>query len=141
MQDSSGTTDTTAPRTDPYAPPASHPTDGGGPASESPRNIVVAWERMRIQYNLILLLPGLVVLILYVAGNSMPMAVAIPGALVTALAANVCYFAGSISEFFVCALLNTPEHPSYRKTAYIAGIVLSLVVFGIVSLPGAMMAF
>ena len=65
--------------------------------------MVVAWERMRLKYNLILLLPGLIVLIVYVAGNKMPVAAALIGAIMTALAANVCYFLGAVSEFFVSA--------------------------------------
>lgn len=127
--------------TNPYAPPASHTTEVIIPTKVDSRNIMVAWESMRLRYNLILLLPGLIVIIIYVAGVGLPFGVALIGSAMTALAANACYLLGALSEIIVSALVKTSEHPGYRKTTYYAGIAFSLVFFALVCLPIVIFSF
>ena len=125
------------PDSNPYTAPKSDPA-GLGAATKtigSPRAIIWAWEKLRVRYNLILAIPGIIILFFYVYRAEMPLGVACMGGLMMALGANICYFLGPISEVYAAALFNLTEIPTYRKIAFWLGVIGSLGMFAFAALP------
>ncbi|MFC7336491.1 hypothetical protein ACFQY0_04815 [Haloferula chungangensis] len=123
---------------DPYAPPSS-----GEPAATSHepsalREVVVAWEKMRWIYNLILLLPGLIIVSLMVLRHEMPVRVGVVGAMMVGIGANMAYFLGPLTELYFRAIFRNGEPIGQgRKLIFAAGLVVSAGVF-LLALLGAL---
>jgi len=118
----------------PYATPKTEVTDQPPPTlTDNPRPIPAAWEKMRIRYNIILLVAGLIVILIYVTQYQMPPFVGLVGAVFVAAIANVCYFLGTISESILSWITGKPELPLFRKFAYVLGVVGSLVLFALIA--------
>ncbi|MGD7651951.1 MAG: hypothetical protein ACQCXQ_01965 [Verrucomicrobiales bacterium] len=113
---------------DPYEPP----TADEGTAGEVPvvRRIVVAWERLRLIYNAVLLVPGLVVLGALVQYAEMPVGAAVAGGVFVGLGANAAFFLGPLSEFYLSAVfLGGGALGRGRWLIFGAGVVVSLGFF------------
>ena len=123
---------------DPYTTPSTDPTAGTPPPKVvgSPRTIIWAWERLRLRYNLILLIPGVAILIFYTTRIGIPFGGAASGGFVMAIGANLGFFLGPLSEMYSAATLDKPELPKYRKFAFWAGVIGSLALFGVTMVPG-----
>jgi hypothetical protein len=75
----------------PYAPPTA-PADGGDRAGLC--ELVRAWEKLRLIYNGVLLLPGIGVLVLWITRQNLPVAAAILGGILFGIGANVAFMLG-----------------------------------------------
>ncbi|BDS05129.1 hypothetical protein NT6N_01690 [Oceaniferula spumae] len=121
----------------PYAAPQSQPgNEMDFRVIGSPRAVVLAWEKLRLKYNVILLIPGLIVLAIYISQQELAVIGSIFGGGLMAAGANLGYFLGPISELYLCAFSNKAELPVYRKYAFWAGVVGSLGLFVLIAIPG-----
>jgi hypothetical protein len=115
----------------PYAPPVagSEPDDYQRPAL---REIVVGWEKLRLWYNAILLVPGLAVLASWVGKQGMPLFLALVMAIMVAAGANFCFLLGPAAELYLRGLFREGR-PLGRGRLLIfgAGLVVSLGVFAV----------
>lgn len=115
----------------PYAPPlaGSEPEESQRPAL---REIVLAWEKLRLWYNAILLLPGLAVIIGWTSKQGMPVFIALVMAAIVAVGANFCFLLGPAAELYLRGLFRQGR-PLGRGRLLIfgAGLVVSLGVFAV----------
>jgi len=121
--------------TDPYAPPGS----GEEPPSEKAalREIVLGWERLRLLYNGLLLIPGLVVVAVWSTRQGMPFPVGVVGAVLVGLGANLAYFLGPLAELYLRGLFRDGEPIGRgRWLLFGAGVVISGGVFALFLMGG-----
>jgi hypothetical protein len=125
---------------DPYAPPA---TDEKWLLQHKAalREIVTGWEKLRLLYNAILLVPGIGVLGLWTIRGGMPLPVAVVSALGVAVGANVSFFLGPLGELYIRALFRNGESIGKgRWLIFGAGLVVSAGVFLIAFFGGVVVA-
>jgi hypothetical protein len=113
----------------PYAPP------GAGPEPDDPqrlalREIVLAWEKLRLWYNAILLVPGLAILAGWVGKQGMPLWFALLMAVMVAAGANFCFLLGPAAELYLRGLFRQGR-PLGRGRLLIFGLIVSLGVFAV----------
>jgi hypothetical protein len=119
-------------RSNPYETPSTDPDPRTNMAYDAMRSIVFSWEKFRLLYNAILLPAGLVVLFFAVkAGMFIPLIVV--GTIGTAIAANICFCAGPLAEFYFCALFRRETTPSLRKLLFAGGLLISVGGFAMVA--------
>lgn len=115
----------------PYAPPVagSEPDDHQRPAL---REIVLGWEKLRLWYNAILFVPGVVVILAWVGKQGMPLFFAVVMAAMVAIGANFCFLLGPAAELYLRGLFRDGR-PLGRGRLLIfgAGLVVSLGVFAV----------
>jgi hypothetical protein len=117
------------PGNDPYAPPVA----GWLPVTVSGhevRVVVVAWERLRIVYNLVLLVAGLGVGSIWgiVVGSTEFLL----GAAVVGIGANGCFFAGPLVELYLMAIRRSgPWKRPARWALFGSGLGFSLLMFSL----------
>jgi len=117
------------PERNPYAPPASAqdipPAD---PASL--RELVQGWEKLRLLYNGILILPGLGILVLWLVRMHLPLGVGIVLSLLVAIGANIMFFLGPLTELYWRGTFRQGTSLGRgRMLIFSAGIVVSAGVF------------
>lgn len=115
--------------TDPYAPPASvNDLDDLALASQHTlRELVKAWEKRRLLYNLIMLPPGILILVLFVFRQNMPIPAAIAMGLASGTGANAAFFLGPLAELYIRGwFMNGKEAPGFRKLLFAGGLFISL---------------
>ena len=114
----------------PYAPPESGDS-AEAPTSPGFKELVVGWEKLRLIYNGLLLIPGIVVLILY-ARTGMPLPAVLIFSALFALAANIAFLLGPLTELYFTALFfhGTSKKPA-RRLIFSAGLLVS---FGVILL-------
>ena len=114
----------------PYAPPVagSEPDDFQRPAL---REIVLGWEKLRLWYNAILLIPGIGVIVGW-SQKGMPVFIALVMAAMVAVGANFCFLLGPAAELYLRGLFREGK-PLGRGRLLIfgAGVVVSLGVFAV----------
>lgn len=114
---------------DPYAPPSItlHPVLEQKPAL---RELVLAWEKLRILYNALLLLPGLAILFTLVTEENIGVIEALVMAAFVGLGANCCFFLGPASELYLRGLFRKGEPIGRgRWLIFGSGTLLSLMLF------------
>ena len=123
---------------DPYAPPRSHG-DGDYLSNKSAlKEVVSAWEKLRLIYNGLLLIPGILIEAIMVVRQDMPIEVAVIGAVLVGTGANVAYFLGPLAELYFRALFRNGESIGRgRLLIFGAGLVISAGVF-LLALFGAL---
>lgn len=122
---------------DPYAPPTSPP-EAGSERQSALREVVVAWEKLRLLYNGLLALPGALVLFALTDRQGMPWIAALVSAAFVAVAANACFLLGPLAEVYLRGLLLGGRGLGRgRWLIFGAGTVLSLGIFVLV-LVGAL---
>lgn len=124
----------------PYAPP-SLDDDAHAVRAAALREIVIGWEKLRLLYNAILLVPGLAILAFWTMKNGMPMAVAVVSGFFVAVAANASFFLGPLAELYFCGLFRNGESIGRgRWLIFGAGLVISAGVFLVALLGGVLVA-
>ncbi len=121
---------------DPYQPPKS--------ADEAPLlakhalvEVVRAWEKLRIAYNLILLLPGLGITAWWMSRDSLPLGFVIIEVVLVAVGANLAFLLGPAAELYFRALFRKGESIGFgRLLIFGAGLVVSAGVFLVTLLLG-----
>lgn len=118
---------------DPYAPPQNASSERQVVVNESAlRELVVAWERLRLVYNVILLVPGLVIESIWVTGQGMPLGVAFLGAGMIAVGANIAYFLGPLAELYFRGVFRNGESIGRgRMLIFGLGLLVSAGVFAL----------
>lgn len=114
---------------DPYAPPSSH-LDPQVEQKPALRELVLAWEKLRILYNALLLLPGLMILFLLVTEENLSVPQVIVMGAGVAIGANCCYFLGPAAELYLRGLFRKGEPLGRgRWLIFGSGTMLSLMLF------------
>jgi hypothetical protein len=114
---------------DPYAPPSSPalPADDQRPAL---REIVFGWERLRLLYNAILAIPGILVLNAMAGEYGMPLLIAILSAVFVAVGANLCFLLGPLVELYLRGIFRQGQPLGRgRWLLFGSGTLLSLFLF------------
>lgn len=111
----------------PYAPPsAPPPTEDRASLGE----LVLGWEKLRLFYNGIMILPGLGVLALWVTRQHLPVPAAIIGGILVGIGANIAFMVGPLAELYLRGLLkNGAPLGKGRLLIFGAGLVVSGGVF------------
>jgi hypothetical protein len=119
--------------TNPYAAPlAMLPESVDGPASLG--ELVRAWEKLRLYFNSILAIPGLGVLALLVSRHQLPSGGAVAGGLFVAIAANVAFFLGPLTELYLRGFLRNGQSLGRgRWLIFGAGMIFSLGLFAAIA--------
>ncbi len=115
----------------PYAPPEADTPD---PAERRPalREIVIAWEKLRLAYNAILAAPGLAVLYLSVERAGLPLVASVIYSLLVAACANIAFLLGPAAELYLCGLFRDGRPLGRgRLLLFGAGLLCSAGVFAV----------
>ena len=124
----------------PYAPPA-YSAEEQAVRAAALREIVLGWEKLRLLYNAILLVPGIAVLSVWTMKGGMPWVVALFSALFVAAGANVSFFLGPLAELYFRGLFrNGRSIGKGRWLIFGAGLVISAGVFLVALLSGVALA-
>jgi hypothetical protein len=122
----------------PYAPPSTPPLDEDRAALVE---LVRGWEKLRLLYNGIMILPGTCVLILWVTRQQLPLPAAIIGGILTGIGANATFILGPLAELYLRGFLkNGASLGKGRLLIFSAGLAVSggvLLIFGIIPFLGA----
>jgi len=120
--------------TNPYATPQNGE-DAGPGLLDAMAELVRSWEKLRLYYNGILLLPGLGVLILFVSRLHMPAEGAVASGIFVAVGANVAFFLGPLAELYLRGfLLGGRALGRGRLLIFAAGVMASLGLFAVIAL-------
>lgn len=119
----------------PYAPPAAPPSrDERATLGE----LVLGWEKLRVIYNGIMILPGLAVLALWVDRQNLPLFAATICGILVAVGANIAFMLGPLAELYLRGLLrNGASLGKGRLLIFGAGLIVSagvVVISGILPL-------
>lgn len=113
----------------PYASPGIGP----DPTLADPSSfaeLVRAWEKLRLLYNGILLLPGLGVIALWITVAKLPLPIAAMLTPPVAIGANAAFFLGPLAELYFRALFRSGAPIGKgRWLIFSAGVVVSAGVF------------
>lgn len=120
----------------PYQTPAAAP--GIAPGSQPALGeLVKSWEKQRLAYNAILLLPGILSMASWVWRAELAAGAAILISLVCGLAANLAFFAGPLAELYLRAIFfGGRPIPVLRRGLFGGGLVISLGVIAVYGLIG-----
>lgn len=121
---------------DPYQPPKSD-----GEARLLSKHVLVevvrGWEKLRIAYNLILLLPGLGIAALWMTRQQLPPIFVIVQVVLVTIAANLAFLLGPAAEVYFRAIFRKGETIGFgRMLIFGAGLVVSAGVFLVALLLG-----
>lgn len=111
----------------PYHSPESDQNSEKQPVNTELRNIVIGWERMRILYNIILFLIGILAIFFAMRAPFFKLEEAILPAIAFGIFANICFCAGPIAETYIRVIFDTQDIRSLRLSLFILGTLLSLV--------------
>lgn len=118
----------------PYAPPSASPL-----ASDHATlgELVRAWEKLRLIYNGIMILPGIGVLVLWITRQQLPIPAAVVGGILFGIGANVAFMLGPLAELYLRGLFrNGASLGRGRMLVFGAGLVVSagvMLIFGIIA--------
>ena len=111
----------------PYSTPDSdQPPKIKAPNSEL-REIVIGWERLRVLYNIILLLVGVIAIFVTVQQPFFNLEEVVIPAILFGIFANFCFCLGPVAETYIRVIFNTQDIKSMRLGLFILGTLLSLV--------------
>lgn len=124
--------------TNPYAPPsAAPPADDRAALGE----LVRGWEKLRLLYNGIMILPGICVLFLWITRQQLAIPTAIIGGILGGIGANVAFMLGPLAELYLRGFLKDGASLGKgRLLLFSAGLVVSggvLLIFGIIPFLGS----
>jgi hypothetical protein len=114
---------------DPYAPPSSPalPADDQRPAL---REIVLSWEKLRLLYNALLAVPGLLVLNAMTGEFGITLIEAVLSAVFVAVGANLCFLLGPVAELYLRGLFRQGQPLGRgRWLIFGSGTLLSFFLF------------
>lgn len=110
----------------PYAPPSAPPV----PSDHATLGeLVRAWEKLRLIYNGIMIVPGLGVLALWTTRQKLPIPAAIVGGIFFGICANAAFMLGPLAELYLRGLFrNGASLGRGRLLIFGAGLVVSVGV-------------
>jgi hypothetical protein len=95
------------------------------PSSEL-REIVIGWERLRILYNVILLLIGLVTILPIISRSPIILDGLLTSIIKYGIGANIFFCAGPTAEVYVRFIFKTQNNKMVRIVLFTLGTLLSL---------------
>lgn len=99
--------------------------------------LVRGWEKLRLQFNGILFLPGVGVIVLWVGRTELTLPTAVIMAAPIAIGANVAFFLGPLAELYIRGLFRAGYPIGIgRRLIFIAGLMVSAGVFLIATFLG-----
>ena len=113
--------------TNPYTTPESDQNNARKPVNSELRDIVIGWERMRILYNIILFLVGVIAIFICMRAPYFDLAESILPAIMFGIFANLCFCAGPTAETYIRVIFNSQDVKSLRLGLFTLGTLLSLV--------------
>ena len=111
----------------PYTTPKSRQSSNKKPLNSELREIVVGWERMRILYNIILFIVGIIAILALTRSPHFELSEAILPAISFGIFANICFCAGPAAETYIRAIFNTQNIKLLRLCLFILGTLFSLI--------------
>jgi hypothetical protein len=111
----------------PYSSPESKESSHTKPLNTELRNIVIGWERMRILYNIILFLVGVVAIFVSLQKPFFSLEEVVISAIAFGIFANVCFCAGPTAETYIRVIFNSQDVKTVRLSLFILGTLLSLI--------------
>ena len=118
----------------PYAPPSAPPVAND---YATLGELVRGWEKLRLIYNGVLILPGLGVLVLWITRQHLPLPAAMIGAILFGIGANFAFMLGPLAELYLRGLFrNGAPLGKARLMVFGAGLVISvgvMLIFGIIT--------
>jgi len=119
----------------PYSTPVSHSSQIPTQSSEF-KHVVIAWEKLRLLYNIILLFVGIVALFILINYYRESTNMVLLQAVVFAILANLCFFAGPVCELYLRAFRHVSNAQSLRWILFSFGTVISLAPAAVmISMP------
>lgn len=123
----------TTPAFDPYKPPVE--TTPGIQNLAALSELVGGWEKLRLLYNAIMILPGLGVLALWITRAGMPWQAALTLGFITGIGANCAFFLGPLSELYLRGFFRAGEGIGKgRSLIFCGGLVVSAGVLLLASI-------
>ncbi len=110
----------------PYSSPINQPSSLA-PQQQEFKQVVIAWEKLRLLYNVVMLLVGIIALFILINYYRESTNMVLFQALCFAFVANLCFFAGPVCELYLRAFRNISNAQSLRWILFIVGTVISLV--------------
>ena len=89
--------------------------------------IVKGWERMRIHYNIILLVTGIIAILLLMRTAYFNLEESLLPAIAFGISANICFCAGPVVEIYVRVIFNMQHIRPLRIKLFILGTIISLL--------------
>lgn len=93
---------------------------------------ILAWEKLRILYNILLIPPGILICVQAFKLPQQPLLVIMFEALFVGFAANICFCAGPMFEIYRLALTQRPSSKLLRNILFGLGLAFSFLVFAFV---------
>lgn len=96
------------------------------------RDLAIRWERLRLVYNLVMLVAG-VGSVAVLGGAQLPLSLLVVGVAGWAVAANVCYLLGPIVQMYLCWFAEPRDGGATRPGELLAcswGLTLLLFISG-----------
>ncbi len=122
----------------PYSSPEPDQASDSKPVHSELRDIVIGWERLRILYNIILFLVGVIAIFVCLRAPYFELAETILPAIVFGVFANACFCAGPTAETYIRVIFNNQDVKTLRISLFILGTLLSLVpAFLVIASSGA----
>ena len=113
-------------RMNPYSTPVSEPSNLSTHQSEF-KHVVIAWEKLRLLYNVILMLAGIIALFILINYYRESTTMVLMQTLAFAFLANVCFFAGPVCELYLRAFRHVSNAQSLRWILFSMGTIVSIV--------------
>ena len=118
----------------PYAPPTALPVAND---LATLGELVRGWEKLRLIYNGIMILPGIGVLVLWVTRQNIPIPAAVVAGILFSIGANVAFMLGPLAELYLRGLFrNEASLGRGRLLVFGTGLVVSagvMLVFGVIA--------
>jgi hypothetical protein len=112
--------------TNPYAPPDSASETSPELSKSALGELVKGWEKQRLIYNGIVLIPGIIAMIFVVRWTGMDWFYAVLFALAFGIGANIAFFAGPVAELYLRVLFfRSRPFPILRRLLLIGGLLIS----------------
>lgn len=118
---------------DPYLSPVAQPVTTSRQQQQF-KQIVIAWEKLRLLYNVVMLLTGVVALFVMVNYFRESTGTLITQVLFYGIAANLFFFAGPVCELYLRAFRNVTNAQTLRWILFITGTVFSLIPAGLMTI-------
>ena len=110
----------------PYSTTISEPSKLSTQQSEF-KDLVVAWEKLRLLYNVILLLVGIIALFILINYYRESTNMVVLFSLAFAFTANLCFFAGPVCELYLRAFRHVSNAQLLRWILFTLGTIISLI--------------
>ena len=98
------------------------------------KQVVIAWEKLRLLYNVIMLLVGVIALFVFVNYYRESSTKVLLQVITFAIFTNLCFFAGPLCELYLRAFRDITNAQSLRWILFILGTVISLIPAGVMML-------